>query len=35
MKHTYGKIMIALLVGAIMTGILFVGWIEKTKGGRE
>lgn len=29
MKHTYGKIMIALLVGAIMTGILFFGQVYR------
>ena len=29
MKHTYGKLMIALLVGAIMTGILFFGQVYR------
>ena len=29
MKHTYSKLMIALLIGAIMAGILFVGQVYR------
>lgn len=32
---TYQKVMVVLMIGAIMAGLSFVGWIEKTKGGRE